>query len=133
MSTPLDGPQPRPGAGAPAHGFQGDRGAPGAPPAPVGLTVALSRQAGARGGTIARRAGRKLGWQVYDQELLEYMAQDPTVIQGMVAAMRPEALAWIEARLKALLQDESVNQYPSVINLARVVLTLGAQGGVVLI
>jgi cytidylate kinase len=119
---------------SPLHGFQGDRApAPPRPTVPAALTVALSREAGARGGTIARRAGRKLGWQVYDQELLEYMAQDPMAIQGMVDALKPEAVAWVESHLERLLRAESVRQQPSVVDMARVVLTLGSQGGVVLI
>src|SRR5438067_21858 len=61
----------------PRHGFQGDRGAlPERPAFPRGLTVAISRETGARGATIARRVAGKLGWEVYDQELLEFMAQD---------------------------------------------------------
>src|SRR5690242_12897526 len=55
---------------SPRHGFQGDRGAPPPRTGPAAMTIAVSREAGARGGTIARRVGRKLGWQVYDQELL---------------------------------------------------------------
>ncbi len=43
---------------------------------PAALTVAISREAGARGSTIGRRAARILGWPVYDQEMIEYMAQD---------------------------------------------------------
>ncbi len=120
---------------SPQHGFQGDRApAPPASGVPAALTVAVSREAGARGSTIARRAGRKLGWQVYDQELLEYMAQDPTAIQSMVEALKPEAMAWVEEQLERLLDggaNASTNR--PVANLARVVLTLGAQGGVVLI
>src|ERR1700751_1962181 len=61
----------------PRHGFQGDRGpAPPAPEAPASLTIAISREAGSRGGSIARRAGGKLGWQVYTQELIEYISQE---------------------------------------------------------
>jgi cytidylate kinase len=119
---------------SPLHGFQGDR-AP-APPrsgVPAALTVAVSREAGARGGTIARRAGRKLGWQVYDQELLEYMSQDPSVIQSMVDALGPAAATWVEGHLERLLRSETVRQHTSVVNLARVVLALGASGAVVLI
>jgi hypothetical protein len=119
---------------SPLHGFQGDRApAPLASGVPAALTVALSREAGARGSTIARRAGRKLGWQVYDQELLEYMAQDPAVCQGMKDALKPAAAAWIEENLERLLRDDSVSQHLTVVNMARLVLTLGAQGGVVLI
>src|SRR5437879_2065147 len=134
MSTPSEAPQPRPGAGAPAHGFQGDRGAPGAPPAPVGLTVALSRQAGARGGTIGRRAARKLGWQVYDQELLEYMAQDAGARQGLGDHLPRPAAEWAEARLQELEREVALSVGPpSLLHLARVVLALGAQGQVVMI
>ena len=47
-------------SGAPRHGFQGDRGKPPAVRrAPLGLTIAVSREAGARGASIARRVGGK--------------------------------------------------------------------------
>ena len=38
------------------------------------LCITISREAGARGSTVARLVGKKLGWTVYDQELLEYIA-----------------------------------------------------------
>src|SRR5207244_11260147 len=116
-------PEPAP----PRHGFQGDRGHATVPAGevPAGLTVAVSREAGARGGSIGRRVGRKLGWQVYDQELLEYMAQDPTVIQGMKDTLKPDALTWVEGHLERLLRSESVSLHPSVVNLSRVILALG--------
>jgi cytidylate kinase len=118
----------------PRHGFQGDRGA--APPVrsvPAGLTVAVSRESGSRGGTIARRVARKLGWQIYDQELLEYMAQEVAVRQGVLEGLQGPACAWVEERMDRLLREQNLSQHPMVGNLARVVLSLGAQGGVVLI
>src|SRR2546430_9816699 len=61
---------------SPRHGYQGDRGAPPPPrPGPAALSIALSRESGARGGTIGRRAGRKLGWQAYAQGVLASLAQ----------------------------------------------------------
>src|SRR5213082_30102 len=81
---------------SPLHGFQGDRGAaPPAPGVPSGLTVALSREAGARGGTIGRRVGRKLGWPVYDQELLEYVSQEGSLHQELLDGLPPAASAWL--------------------------------------
>ncbi|HVS36699.1 MAG TPA: cytidylate kinase family protein, partial [Gemmataceae bacterium] len=72
-------------AEAPRHGYQGEREtSPAAPRLPAGLCIAVSREAGARGGAIGRRVGHKLGWQVYDQEVLEYMAQDGVVRQGVL-------------------------------------------------
>jgi cytidylate kinase len=118
----------------PRHGFQGDRGAPEtARPGPTEVTVALSREAGARGGTIARRVGRKLGWQVYDQELLEYMAQQAALSPGVLDPLPPGGGDWAEARLRELLQTGAMAGESGVVNLARVVLALGARGAAVLI
>jgi hypothetical protein len=120
--------------GAPRHGFQGDRGAPPAPRhGPAALTVALSREAGARGGTIARRVARKLGWQVYDQELLEYMAQEAAVSRGVIESLPAPEGDWAEQRLRQLIREQELTEHPLILNLARVVLALGAQGEVVLI
>jgi cytidylate kinase len=113
----------------PRHGFQGDRGASPAPRSgPTALSVAFSRESGARGGAIARRVGRRLGWQVYDQELLEFMAQEAVARQGMIDTLQAPASAWVEGRLEQLLREQNLSQHPIVVNLARVVLTLGLQG-----
>jgi cytidylate kinase len=118
----------------PRHGFRGDRAArPISSSVPAALTLAFSRESGARGGTIGRRVGRKLDWPVYDQELLEYMAQDTVVHQGVMDNLTPAAAAWVEERLQQLLREQNISQHPSIQNLARVVLALGAQGEAVLI
>src|SRR5437879_5469530 len=90
----------------PRHGFQGDR-APSPPrgDVPASLTIALSREAGSRGSTIATRVGEKLGWQVYTQELLEYIAQEGTFRQDVLRQLSPEATQWIEHRLGQLQRE----------------------------
>lgn len=118
----------------PRHGYQGDRGATEEPPrVPTHPTLALSRESGARGGTIGRRVAGQLGWAVYDQELLEYMAQDGVVRQGVLDNLSAEASAWVEARLQQLLRQEQLSSLPSFLNLARLVLALGSAGKVVLV
>jgi len=119
---------------SPRHGFQGDRGpAPPAAEFPAGLTVAVSREAGSRGGTIGRRVARNLGWQVYDQELLEYVSQEGPLHQELLDGLPPAAAAWLGQRLEQLLREQSVSQHPSIVRLARAILALAAQGNVVLI
>src|SRR5438034_1361292 len=120
--------------GSPLHGFQGDRAPlPPAPAWPASLTIAISREAGSRGGTIARRAGRKLGWQVYNQELLEYIAQEGAFRQGLTDNLPPTAAEWVEEQLQVLLREQNLSRHPSILNLARIILALGAQGDVLLI
>lgn len=119
---------------APLHGFQGDRGATAEPPAvPAALTIALSREAGARGGSIGQRVARKLGWSFYDQDLLEYMAQDAVVRQGLFDSLTPAAASWVEEHLQLLLRAQNLSQHRDVVNLARVVLALGATGAAVIV
>jgi cytidylate kinase len=119
---------------SPRHGFQGDRGpAPAAPAYPASLTVAISREAGSRGGTIARRAGRKLGWQVYNQELLEYIAQEGALQQPLRENLPPAAAAWVQAQLEAILRDHPLSAHTGLVELARIVLSLGAQGDAILL
>jgi cytidylate kinase len=118
----------------PRHGFQGDRGAaPAARAVPQGLSITVSRESGARGGTIARLVATKLGWQVYDRDILEYMAQDTVVHQGILDSLSPAAAAWVEARLAELHDESNLAGDPAIENLARLVLALGAQGEAVLI
>jgi hypothetical protein len=117
----------------PRHGFQGNRLPSPAASVPAGLSIAVSREAGARGGTIGRRVGRKLGWQVYDQEALEYIAQQGTVRQDLLAAQDAAAGRWAEDRLQQLSRAGLLSATPPLVNLTRVILALAAQGQVVFI
>jgi cytidylate kinase len=118
----------------PLHGFQGDRGAlPRRASEPTVLTIAISREAGSRGSSIGTRVGQKLSWQVYNQELLEYMAQESASRQDIAGSLTPTEARWAEDRLEELLREENLSQHPSLIDLARLVLGLGARGEVVLI
>jgi cytidylate kinase len=116
----------------PRHGFRGDS-EEGPPAFPWGLTVAISRESGARGATIAERAAAKLGWQVYSQELLEYIAQEGTFRQDVLDNLPVSAGVWVDDQLNRLLKEQNLSRNPSVLELARMILSLGAQGQVVLL
>jgi cytidylate kinase len=115
---------------SPQHGFQGDRGPSATGPfMPPAITIAISREAGSRGGTIALRAGRKLGWHVYHQEILEYIAQEGNFQQFLGGGnLTEEAARWADERLENLLREQNLSQHPSIRELARIVLAIGAQG-----
>jgi cytidylate kinase len=136
MSQPTylpDGPELE-GHETPRHGYRGQSGPPDSrSPWPKSLTLAITREAGARGGTIASRIGGRLGWQVFSQELMEYMAQEGKVGAGLFDPLPDAAVEWIERRLAELMREQNLSRNPTVIDLARVVLTLGAQGEVILL
>jgi cytidylate kinase len=117
--------------GTPMHGFRGDEAE--APSLPRALTIAISREAGARGGTIAQRAGEKLGWQVFSQDLLEYIAQEGAFRQEVLDNLTPASAAWVEEQMQRLLQEQKLSRNPTILELARMVLSLGVQGEVILL
>lgn len=118
---------------SPLHGFQGDRRASRRSEIPASLTVALSRESGSRGTSIARRVGRKLGWQVYTQELLDYIVHEGADHSGVLAHLPAEAVHWAEGRIDCLVQERKISTERNVLDLARVILALGAQGDAVLV
>jgi len=116
----------------PRHGFQGDRGIRADAPAwPRGLTIAITREAGSRGSSIAQRLASKTGWQLYQQDVLEYLATEGNAQQEL--NLPADALQWVEAQLDQLLREQNLSRNPLVLSLARTVLSLGASGEVVLL
>jgi cytidylate kinase len=119
---------------SPHHGYRGDRQPQRDHPfLPAALTIAVSREAGSRGTSIAKRAGEKLGWQIYTQDLLEYIAQEATVRQEIAGNLSPADLHWVEEQLERLRNDEGVCGHPALLDMARLILSLAASGKVVLI
>ena len=121
-----------PGA-SPQHGYRGESVADGALGVPAGLTIAISREAGSRGGAIAARAGAKLGWEVYSQEMLEFGAQNADLRRDLFDKLTPAAVAWIEEHFENLQEERDLTQQPNLRDLARLVLTLGVQGIVIML
>jgi hypothetical protein len=117
---------------SPLHGYQGDRLPFSIPRTPAGPSIAISREVGARGGPIARRVGQKLGWQVFDRELIEFMLQDNSVFDSLLAEAPPGAAEWVNERLAALVNEGRVIAGEAE-RLAKLILAIGSQGNVVLV
>ena len=118
----------------PLHGFRGDAPADDGPAAhPRGLTVALSREAGARGSVIARKLGEILGWQVFDQELLDYLLLDDTGRGQLAADIPPAAREWADRHLARLQREGRVNADPDTVAQFRLLLAVAARGDAVIV
>lgn len=118
---------------APTHGYRGET-APDSPPArPRGLAVAISRQAGARGGTIARKLGELLGWQVFDRAALDYLVQDDLARQRFLDEIPTPARRWASARLAELTRGRVIAADADVVALAELLLAIAARGDAVIV
>jgi Cytidylate kinase-like family len=101
--------------------------------APLGLTVAISREAGARGGSIARRVGKRLGWQVYTQELLEFLCANDAARQSILTDVPHDATAWVGQQLNRLRTEHLIDPISELGEMPRLILTLAARGDVILV
>lgn len=118
--------------GVPLHGFRGE--AEAAPPTrPRGLTVAVSRQAGARGATIARKVAEILDWQFFDHDTLDYLAQNDTARAQLLADVPADAQRWADAQLAHLRRDRGLNAEGDALRLVRILLTVAARGNAVIV
>jgi cytidylate kinase len=100
---------------------------------PQGLTVCISREAGARGSSIARRVGEILGWQVYDPELLGYLAQNDAARQEVFAEIPRQALAWAEAQQREIAADQHLILGSDSTQLTQLILALAARGEAIIV
>jgi cytidylate kinase len=116
---------------SPQHGNRGEAAA--RPVAPAGMTIAISREAGARGGTIARRVGKRLGWQVYTQELLEFLCANDAARQSVLADVPADAAGWVDAQLDRVRRDRGIDLRAEGGEMPRLILALAARGQVVLV
>lgn len=116
----------------PLHGFRGDEET--TPRArPCGLTVAISREAGARGTTIARKVAEILDWQVFDHDTLDYLAQNDSARAQLLADVPADALAWADVQLAHLQRDRGLNAEGESLRLVRLVLAVAARGNAVIV
>ncbi len=115
----------------PLHGHRGDRRA--RPAAPAGVAVAISREAGARGGSIARRIGKRLGWQVYTQELLQFLCANDVARQSVLADVPAEAADWVTCQLDRVRRDRGVDPEAEGGDMPRLILALAARGQAILV
>lgn len=127
LSPPLDPTMTPP----PLHGFRGDPSA--LLVKPRGLTVAITREAGARGGSIARRVAEVLGWQHFNQDMLDYLNRDATARAELIADLPPGATAWADAELARLSEQYRLMPGSDTAEVMRLMLTVAAGGEAVLV
>src|SRR5258708_1963544 len=60
-----------------------------------GVTIAISRQTGAGGTTLARELGERLGWPVFDREILQHIAEQTGLRVRLLEDMDEKRSGWL--------------------------------------
>lgn len=95
--------------------------------APVADFVSVSRVYGSGGSDVAARLGERLGWPVFDKQILQEMAGRDDVRQRLYRSMDERDLNWFQEMIGALWQS-GLARDDYFHRLTETVLTLARQG-----
>ena len=116
---------------SPLHGFRGELGTPLAKPR--GMTIAITREAGARGSSIAQRVAKRLGWQLFNHDMLDYLNNDAAARKQLLAELPPGAAAWADLQLTQLIKNLNVAAGSEMAEVMRLMLSVAARGEAVIV
>jgi cytidylate kinase len=73
------------------------------------IAVAISRQGGTGAPAVARAAGERLGWTVYDDELLKQIAAQRGLQEKLLARLDEHSSNWVEQMTAFFTQSGSLD------------------------
>jgi cytidylate kinase len=95
--------------------------------------ICVSREAGAGGGALARLVGQRLGWKVYDDELLEAIAHRMRLPLDDVRALDELAPSVVQDWLLPLREEYYAPQEAYLDHLAKLIEAIGRAGESILV
>ncbi len=102
---------------------------PAAPP----LTIAISRETGAGGTTIAEEIATELGWPLYDRELVAQIAEDTGVHKELLERLDEKKPNWLTDCLEGFSDQKHISGAAFAIRLRKILLALYTHGNCVIV
>jgi hypothetical protein len=109
-------------------------------PAPVkvdnvayGPCLLISREHGSGGTALAHLIGERLGWRIFDREVVEEVARCAHVREQLIASVDDRVRSRWSETARWLAEGEGVGRQTYLLFLRQVLLTLGHHGDVVII
>jgi cytidylate kinase len=99
----------------------------------LAYTITVAREAGTSGTNVAQEVGRRLGWQVYDHELLERIAVEHGLRVSLLESLDERRQSWLVECMEGFSQQTHVGETGYVHHLTQTILSLGAHGGCVIV
>jgi cytidylate kinase len=98
-----------------------------------GPYLLISREKGAGGSAVGQLAGKRLGWQVFDKEIVDAIAQKAHVRRELIESLDERDRATLQDVVARLLSPQPIETAGYLAHLREVLLTLGHQGNVVIV
>jgi cytidylate kinase len=100
------------------------------------FSIAIAREAGSGATAIAQEIGRRLGWTVYDRDLVERIAQEMGLRAGLLESLDERHTGWMSEAMQQFLSTTAtpyVGESNYVRHMAETVLALGTHGECVIV
>jgi cytidylate kinase len=97
------------------------------------FAIAISRQAGAQGTGVARLVGERLGWPVYDRELLQHIAEKTGWRVKLLEDVDEKRVGWFQEAIESFLAVPRVHQTAYLRHMTNALASLAARGSCVLV
>ncbi len=97
------------------------------------FTITVAREAGASGTKVAQEVGRRLGWQVYDHELLERIAAVHGLRVSLLESLDERRQSWLVESMEGFSQQGHIGETGYVHHLTQTFLSLAAHGACVIV
>ena len=98
-----------------------------------GPYLLFSREKGAGGSAVALLAGKRLRWQVFDDQLVDAIAERAQVRRELIESLDERDRATIRDILSQLLCPKPIDKSGYLTHLREILLALGTQGDVVIV
>jgi cytidylate kinase len=95
--------------------------------------ITISRQAGTDGAELARAVAEALGFQLWDQELVQRVAERIGAPEALLRSVDERARSTIEDLLAGILMGDASTEAEYLTQLMRVIHTLAHHGGAVIV
>ena len=99
----------------------------------VASYIALSREAGASGSTVAEALGRKLGWEVLDKGVLDQLADRYQLSRPTLEAVDETTMSWAYDIFGTWLDREIISHEKYLTRLNRVFLAAAKKGNAIFV
>jgi cytidylate kinase len=103
-----------------------------APETPA-LTIAIAREAGTPANEIAREVGARLGWPVYNHELLERLSEDLHVPIQQLEYIDERGVSWLLEAIQGFSLTSDVSEETYVHRLVALIRFLGARSRCIIV
>jgi len=97
------------------------------------FTIAIAREAGIPGTSVAREVGARLGWLVYDHELIERIASEMGLRANLLATIDERKVSWLEEAMEQVAAVPIVGENSYVRHLIETIVSLGTHGECIIV